>query len=212
MTIRRIILDKYLQRTIYFGSVLDVGGKAQNKRGGYRPNLDSVKSWEYLNLDESSSPDYLMDVKDLGQINKTFDCILLCEVLEHVEFPEKLVDDCLTILNKEGILIISIPFMYPFHPDPTDYQRWSIQKIDKVLENKKVSYEVKNMGGLFSVIHDLVHFTIYNNLPSSNFTSVIYRGFAKIIISGFKILSLLDTFIFSNQKNVTTGFFIKISK
>ena len=88
MTIRRIILDKYLQKTIYFGSVLDVGGKAQNKRGGYRPNLDSVKSWEYLNLDESSSPDYLMDVKDLGQINKTFDCILLCEVLEHVEFPE----------------------------------------------------------------------------------------------------------------------------
>ena len=212
MTIRRTFLDKYLQKTIYFGSVLDVGGKAQNKRRGYSPNLDSVKSWEYLNLDKSSSPDYLMDVKDLGQINKSFDCILLCEVLEHVEFPEKLVDDCLSILNKGGLLVISMPFMYPFHPDPTDYQRWSIQKIDKVLEHKKVSYEVKNMGGLFSVIHDLVHFTLYNNLPMSDISSLIYRSFAKIIISGLKFLSVLDRFVFSKQKNVTTGFFIKIYK
>ena len=82
MTRRRYYLDNLLNQQDFNGEILDIGGKKENKRGNFDPKkFTNVKSWEYLNIDPNTKPDYLMDLSDLGSIKKKFDFILICRCL-----------------------------------------------------------------------------------------------------------------------------------
>ena len=54
--------------------------------------------------------------------NESFDCILAIEVFEHLENPEVFVDEAYRVLNKTGIMFVTVPFMFHEHGDPSDYQ------------------------------------------------------------------------------------------
>ncbi len=53
ITFTRHYLDQFLMETNFFGKVLDIGGKKENKRGKFVPPIEKVESWEYLNTDPS---------------------------------------------------------------------------------------------------------------------------------------------------------------
>jgi hypothetical protein len=50
LTFRRYYVDTLLSATDFSGRVLDIGGKKEKKRGQFRPHLDQVEKWEYLNI------------------------------------------------------------------------------------------------------------------------------------------------------------------
>jgi hypothetical protein len=77
ITFRRHYLDEFLYKTKFCGRVLDVGGKKDNKRGLFRPPLDDVESWEYLNIDEATNPDYSCSADDIPVDNENFDIVML---------------------------------------------------------------------------------------------------------------------------------------
>ena len=54
ITFRRMYLDEWLERSkpLMHGKVLDIGGKKDNKRGNFRPPIEKVSSWEYVNIDK----------------------------------------------------------------------------------------------------------------------------------------------------------------
>ncbi len=47
-------------------------------------------------------------------------CILLCNILEHVTNPKKLCERILQISNEKTIIIVTVPFSFPYHRDPID--------------------------------------------------------------------------------------------
>ena len=57
---RRYFLDRFLNSFLknFSGLVLDIGGKRNDKRGTFRPTDKGVE-WLYLNIDESTKPDFL---------------------------------------------------------------------------------------------------------------------------------------------------------
>lgn len=58
--------------------------------------------------------------------SETFDAVCTDQVLEHVLHPQEVAAELLRVLKKGGVIYHAVPFMYPLHPSPKDYSRWSI--------------------------------------------------------------------------------------
>jgi hypothetical protein len=46
--------------------------------------------------------------------------LLCCNILEHVARPEALARNCLGLLEPGGLVLVTVPFSYPYHRDPID--------------------------------------------------------------------------------------------
>lgn len=163
---RRGYLDHWMQNDaarFIRGKVLDIGGKKKQKRGSFDPNRIATESWQYLNIDPRTEPDIAGDATAIPVESTTFDTAILCEVLEHLEHPESAIAEAFRILKPGGSCIITVPFMMPVHADPDDYSRFTDEKLKKLLEASGFQVrEITAMGGLFSVISDLLRFAYVN--------------------------------------------------
>jgi SAM-dependent methyltransferase len=56
---------------------------------------------------------------------QTFDSILCNAVLEHVESAHAVLRELIRVLRSGGYLVLSVPFLQPFHPCPTDFRRYT---------------------------------------------------------------------------------------
>ena len=82
-----------------------------------------IKNIIYLNIDESSRPNILADICQIPLEAESIDKVLCCEVLEHLEEPQKAIKEIYRVLKQGGELILSVPFLFPIHADPHDFQR-----------------------------------------------------------------------------------------
>jgi len=164
-TYRRKILDKLLEENkhYYKGIVLDIGGR---ERGKFRKPKDKVKKWIFADIEEKYNPDIVLDVCDMEQIqDESINAINATELFEHVENPEKGLQECFRVLKKEGVMILSVPFLYPIHGDPYDFQRWSEEKWRRKL--KEIGLKIEKfeiMGRYFTVLADAKK-TFVKSLP-----------------------------------------------
>ena len=129
ISFRRHYLDQFLKQTSFHGKVLDIGGKKEGRRGNFRPPLKDVESWEYLNSNPSTNPDYNCDAEKIPVVSNSYDMVVMTEVLEHLAQPSLVLKECARILRNNGALVVTIPFLYPIHSDPQDFQRWTPEKI-----------------------------------------------------------------------------------
>ncbi|CAN2048456.1 hypothetical protein GMMP1_580026 [Candidatus Magnetomoraceae bacterium gMMP-1] len=125
--------------------MLDVGGKKENKRGQFRPPLHTVEKWEYLNIDKATTPDYLCSADRIPVQNETFDFVLMTEVIEHLEKPADILSEINRVLKKSGAVIMTMPFLFPIHSDPSDYQRWTPEKIKLECEKANFTNTVRHV-------------------------------------------------------------------
>ena len=66
-------------------------------------------------------------------------CVLCCNMMEHVEDPAELARLCDHILAPGGIMIVTVPYSYPFHLDPIDtYFRPSPDQLVELFPGYKV--------------------------------------------------------------------------
>ena len=159
ITCRRTYIDKFLFNTIPFmkGKVLDIGGKKIGKRGDFIPP-EIVELWDYVNTEESTKPDYCCDALNIPMAKEYYDTVLMCELLEHVENPFDVLKEATRVLKPGGILIITIPFLIAYHPDPKDFQRYSHEKLNLILKNLDFDQiNIIQQGSILSVILDLFY-------------------------------------------------------
>lgn len=200
-TYRRYILDKKLSEINFFGRVLDIGGKRTGRRGSFIPPLSRVDAWEYLNIDPSTEPDYLCSAENITAINHTYNFVLLAETLEHLENPEKVLVEITRILKSGGYLIMTIPFLYQIHGDPSDFQRWTADKISLEIDKAGlIKKEIEPMGGLIAVISDI----IYGACSSYSF----YHKIIRVILYLLMPIGLVFDSYNKHSNRITTGYFV----
>lgn len=70
-------------------------------------------------------PDVFADAKRLPFDDRSVDGIILKDVLEHIEGPHVALRECARVTRPGGALVLWMPFMYPVHDVPHDYQRFT---------------------------------------------------------------------------------------
>ncbi len=109
------------------GSILDIGA-ADRWIEAHLP--DEV---DYVALDYPSTgrdlyrarPDVFADAAQLPFPQGYFDGVICLEVLEHVPDPAIVVKEIARVLKPSGRAWISMPFLYPLHDAPFDFQRYT---------------------------------------------------------------------------------------
>jgi SAM-dependent methyltransferase/DNA-directed RNA polymerase subunit RPC12/RpoP len=78
-----------------------------------------------LNLDAFDSVDIVADGANLPLIDGAVDTITCNAVIEHVPNPHTLVEEVCRVLKPGGYAQLMVPFVFPFHAYPRDFQRYT---------------------------------------------------------------------------------------
>jgi SAM-dependent methyltransferase len=91
--------------------------------GGRRITPDVVT----VDVAKSENVDIVAEIHALPIADASFDCVFCTGTLEHVRDPVKAVNELYRILVPGGVVHIDVPFIQGYHPDPTDYWRFTLE-------------------------------------------------------------------------------------
>jgi SAM-dependent methyltransferase len=140
ITSSKYLTEKFLNEQIYrfteelslnrHLNVLDLGcGQKPYKSFFVHPQL-------YIGVDlRSKSADVIARAENLPFRNSCFDVVLCTQVLEHVEEPKKVLEEIKQVLRIKGLLILSTHGFWMEAHEPTDYWRWTLQGLEKLMKS-----------------------------------------------------------------------------
>lgn len=181
---RKMILI-YLKKNILdiSGILLDVGcGKKPYKKFFFEnSNIDS-----YLGLDIKEAieyggekPDIFWEDDKIPLNENTINTAIATEVLEHVPNPELFLLEVNRVLKPKGLLLVTIPFLWPLHEIPHDNYRYTPFAIKRILENSGfVDINIQAMGGWNASLGQMIALwtkrSFKAKLPKIIFTIIFY--------------------------------------
>ena len=87
------------------------------------------------------------DAQDMPFENGEFDLVIALEVMEHVPNTGAFLSEIQRVLQSDGDVIVSVPFVFGEH-DFQDYYRWTPQGVEQILiEHGLRVEELKYRGG-----------------------------------------------------------------
>jgi SAM-dependent methyltransferase len=211
-TYRRFWLDACLDSFSdeMCGLVIDLGGKRENKRGSFRPQESRAQAWWYINLDWNTSPNVFADITRVPIKEQSADCIICTEVLEHLENPAACADEIFRLLRPGGQAFISVPFMYPIHADPFDFQRFAEAGLQRMFVGFS-TIEIFPMGGYLGVIGLFIQLGLKGIQGQQ-----IYKKVLRRLLTALAYWLCTQDLATSRQpeawKKFTTGYFMRAIK
>jgi len=122
-------------RALRDSRILDIGsGNSHNIAYLHASNSIIRLDYPAINRRYELRPDIFGDACCLPVVDDAFDAIFLFEVLEHVGAPERAIREIRRALQPRGKLFVSVPFVYPIHDAPYDFQRFTIHGIRHLLQ------------------------------------------------------------------------------
>ncbi len=79
----------------------------------------------HLDIDDFDGVDVVADAHSLPFADGSIGSIICEVVLEHVADARKVVAEAHRVLRPGGAFFFIVPFLFPFHGHPNDFQRWS---------------------------------------------------------------------------------------
>tara|TARA_B110000444_G_C18798823_1_gene576326 strand:- start:850 stop:1515 length:666 start_codon:yes stop_codon:yes gene_type:complete len=164
----RIAQINEVKRIEINGSVLDLGSK---KSVTNVTNYLNTKNKIVYGDNYSEDPDDLkIDLEKVGQLNGIkYDNILLLNVLEHIFDYKSCLQNCHSILNKNGKFFGSTPFIFRIHGSPQDYFRYTEDALKRLLDDsgfKEIEIKILE-GGIFACFYSSIS-TITRKIPFLN--------------------------------------------
>lgn len=147
--VERTLIRKQLMSVAKYvsGDVLDVGGGEKNR---YK-NLFTCKLFTCLDIYAGEGIDIVASADAIPLPDESKDSILSTQMLEHVKYPEKCVQEMHRVLKKGGYAVITAPQWNELHSEPHDYWRYTKYGFIELFErNGFKTVEFHQRGGFFS--------------------------------------------------------------
>jgi len=136
--------------------ILEIGSRyiAKNVSMDYR-SLFKDSSFTGIDMFPGNNVDKVIDLTwDFDRIKKKigglkFNAIICCSVFEHIDNIFKAADNLSKLTNKNGILFISVPFVWEFHAYPDDFWRFTPQAIKYLFPEFSFKPELSTLDDYF---------------------------------------------------------------
>lgn len=139
------------------GVVVNLGAKSA-QWGEHVLNVDLVAPRE-------GTLDALADIHRLPFADGSLDGVICTYVLEHVADARACIAEIARVVKPGGNVFISVPFLFPNHPDPLDHVRWTLQGLRADMKDFE-EIEAGNAGGPFSTLAAIVPTAIGSTFSS----------------------------------------------
>jgi SAM-dependent methyltransferase len=171
MSLLRNAECKSLSSVSLSGGVVDLGGE---KRSDYRKVFKGTFTLTTVNLLKEAEPDVVADLEQpLPFADASYDAALLLNVLEHIFNYKILLREARRILKPRGAVVIVVPFMFPNHPSPHDYHRFTKEALERELA--EAGFITVNMAVLGSGVFAVRYSSLERLLPG-----MLQRGLAPV--------------------------------
>lgn len=185
----------------FHGRVLDIGC-------GQKPYEKLFKTVEYTGLEidtpqnrETKKADFFYDGQIFPFEDKEFDGIFCSQVFEHIFNPEGFLKETKRVLKPEGMLLMTVPFIWDEHEQPFDYARYSSFGMQHLLSSEgfEIMSHRKTLQDM-RIIFQIIIMYIYKTAISSN--KYLNSIMILLLISPFNILGELLYRIFPKNKDL----------
>lgn len=186
------------------GDLLDLGCGTVPFYELYRDHVKNTTcvDWESC-FHDTSFVDFSVDLnQNLNIEGRSFDTVLLSDVLEHIYEPKQLLSQIYNILREDGTLILNVPFAYWEHEAPHDYYRYTRYFFQKI--SCDLNFELTVVEQVGSDVFDVL-IDITSKLSKTYPHKFIYKILLKII----KILHRLK---YPSFTNLPLGYFVVMTK
>jgi len=156
-------------------NVVDIGAGNAPYRNLYL-NAPDVNAYMSVDLHDSqyNTPDMEWDGKTLPLGNESAGTLVLTEVLEHCENPGEVLREAMRVLEPDGLLFLTIPFLWPLHDIPYDMGRYTPWALKKMLEDAGYAkIEIHALGGYDAAMAQMTGLYARRRSRAALYTSVI---------------------------------------
>lgn len=181
--------------------VLTIGSGGEVNRILFEASVKNKFNVVSMDIDSNRNPDFIGDICIYDFKDEKFDVVVLAEVLEHLYAPHLGIDNIYKILNNNGRLILTTPFILPIHDAPYDYYRFTKYGLQYLLRSFS-SITIKERNSYFEAIDVLWVRTLMINTKQSIIASKLIIP----LVYFFKrpITKLLSNYL--NTDAMTTGY------
>lgn len=142
------------------GDALDLGAGTAKYR-----DIIKAKATSYVTYDLMPGPhiDVVGDLLHTGFESDKFDTIFSTQVFEHIPKPWHAARELYRITKPRGVCVVTAPFLQPYHADPHDYYRYTVEGIRALFED--AGFEVLECDAytkLFTVMIEAIHHTLFS--------------------------------------------------
>ncbi len=123
-------------------------GKTLNIGSGPRVINDEVVN---VDIFPYAGVKIVADVNVIPLPNESVSRIISDTVLEHVSDPSLAVKEMHRLLAPDGLAYVTVPFLYPYHSSPFDYQRWTKGGVGELFRDFEI-VEIGVRAGPFSAL------------------------------------------------------------
>lgn len=213
-TIRTELLRNHFRRS-HYDLLLDLGCGIRPYQKLYEPfctkTLGADMPGEYF---EKRKVDILCTVNDIPLEDESVDAVLLAEVLHDIKEPTVMFNEIKRILQPNGTLIMTSPFMVPICDNQYDHYRYTKHGIEYHL--RKNGFEIINISSVSDLFGAIIQFCVKPQLKLWNFVSkkmgikFIYSWMNPLMLLGVYSPQYLYMIFYYMQKKM--NFLSKIQK
>ena len=129
--------------------ILDIGAG----RSPFRSLMQRFSKLVSIDFHPHQFVDIVADItKKLPIKDRSFDVIILSNILEHIPYPKHVLEECFRVLRPGGILLAITPFIMGIHEKPYDFTRPTRYYIKRVLEDSGFEkVEIENISDLYNI-------------------------------------------------------------
>lgn len=158
-------------------------------------------------------PDIFADAARLPIADGSIDAVICLEVIEHVRNPRAMLDEIARVLRQGGRLCLSMPFLYPIHDAPFDFQRLTEHGLRRDIEQAGLRViRIQKSGHAVRTAGLLLCLAISGGVYGKGRWHAPLLPVAAIIVALVNVLAILLSLAWPDWDGMAAGYEIEVVK